>query len=439
MTIDDLNQKFAIIAVGNKMCVMEIGANGTIVELWDFDEFRKKLIKEFIRMRTDGKVKTVPLADVWLKHPQGRQYEKLVYAMPGSIEIAGPNDYNGWQGFRFEPIQGDWSRNRAHIKNIICNGNEMHYRWVINWLAALVQRPGQHAWTAIVLRGGQGIGKGHFADKMIGGLFGQQQYIHIIGAGQLTADFNEHMSGKAYVFADESTWGGDPKAASKLKGMITENTMPIHRKFLKVTEEPSALHTVIASNSAWPVPIDTDDRRFLVLDVNESRRQDQVYFGQLLRELKDDGHAAMLYDLMQVEIDDAALRQPIMTQAKAQVAVQSMKAIEHWMLEVLENGSFDGSAWPTHMTSRAIHDSYLQFLSLHYKIDRERRSTGTEVGMFMGKLGVVVQQITVEGRRERVMKFPSLDECRAAWCKMLNWPDHNWDQGDDVPKPKEEF
>ena len=96
------------------------------------------------------------------------------------------------------------------------SGDSEYFAWLINWCAALVQKPGRHAMTAIVLRGGQGVGKGHFANLMLGALFHPQQYLHIMGASQLTAEFNEHLSGKVLIFADESTWGGDPKAGAKL-------------------------------------------------------------------------------------------------------------------------------------------------------------------------------------------------------------------------------
>ena len=29
--------------------------------------------------------------------------------------------------------------------HVICNGNRSHFGWLLNWCAALVQRPGQHA------------------------------------------------------------------------------------------------------------------------------------------------------------------------------------------------------------------------------------------------------------------------------------------------------
>src|SRR5205814_7861205 len=123
-----------------------------------------------------------PFADYWLRHPKGRQHNRLVYVMPGSREQLRDGDYNGYQGFTVQPAAGDWSKNREHLFKIICDGDQKIFDWVINWLAALVQLPGRHAWSSIVLRGEQGTGKGHFADVMVGQCFYPQQYLHLIGA-----------------------------------------------------------------------------------------------------------------------------------------------------------------------------------------------------------------------------------------------------------------
>jgi hypothetical protein len=431
VTIDDVNLKYAVVGVGNKMVVVEFAADNSIVELWDFDHFKKRLCKEFIRIRTpDGKVKTAALADTWLRHRRGRQYDRLVYSMPGSLVPAGDRDYNGWQGFTVAPKAGSWALNRQHLFEIICGGNDEAFVWVMNWLAALVQRPGRHAWTAIVMRGGHGIGKGHFADKMIGRLFGPQQYIHILGSGQLTAEFNEHLSGKALIFADESTWGGDPRAAAKLKGMVTEDTTPINRKFLKMIDEPSALHIIIASNNDWPIPIESGDRRFTLLDVSDVRKQDQEYFGALLAELEHGGRAAMLAELLEHEIDDRMLRTPLSNEAKAQVAVLSMKAIEHWWYELLSRGTVVDGIWPDQILKRDLHASYMAFLDHHHKQSRERRATETELGMFLKKYTPVTQQqMTYEGKVERMLHVPALEICRATWVESVGWRhDHQWDE-----------
>ncbi len=424
-----MNKEFAIIAVGNKAVVMQNNPDGSIEELWSYEEFKKVLIKEFIRVKSEDRVKIVPLADFWLKSNKGRNYRRLVYDMPGSTTKAGPRDYNGWLGFSVKPKQGDWSLNAEHIKNIICGGNEEYYQWVLNWLAAMVQLPGRHAWTSIVLRGGQGIGKGHFANNMVGALFGSQQYLHILGANQLTAEFNEHLSGKVFVFADESTWGGDPKAASKLKGLVTENTVPIHRKFLKMIEEPSMLHIIIASNNEWPIPIEHDDRRFTVFDVSDVKKQNDVYFAALLRELKAGGLSAMLFDLLEYDVDERMLRTPLATDAKSDVTTHSLKNIEHWWLEMLESGTIESDNWPTMMVKKDLHQNYIEFLDRHHKSSKERRSTETEMGLFLKKFTPVTQQMTVNGKVERVVFIPPLQECRSRWIHAFNWPlNYQWDR-----------
>jgi hypothetical protein len=440
--VHGLNERYAVISVGNKTVVMETRKDGGIKELWPFDEFRRRLIKERVRIKSvnaDGKstIRTRPLANIWLEHRQGRQYDQLKYAMPGSVVLCDPDDYNGWLGFAVEPAPGDWSKNRDHLLNIICNGIHEHFDWVMNWCAALVQQPGRHAMAAIILRGGQGIGKGYFADQMLGSLFHDQQYLHIIGANQLTAEFNEHLSGKVLIFADESTWGGDPKAGAKLKGLVTEDTVPIHRKFLKMVEEPSALHIVIASNNEWPVPIDPDDRRFTVLDVGESRRQDDAYFAALRNELAQVGRAAFLHELLAWDVDQEDLRHPLRTAAKREVAARSLGPIHRWWYEKLQLGRLLGSGqdeeeteaeWPMTLSKSVLHSDYLDFVNAHYRAGRDRRSTETELGQFFQKHGLLrAQRRMLEGVRQPVWDVPTLAECRTAWSEAFDWPsDHVW-------------
>ena len=444
MTIDEVNQHYAIVSVGNRMVVMQTATDGSIVELWDYEHFKKRFIKERVKVRTAaGKVKTMQLADFWLSHPRGRAYDKLVYAMPGSYTPAGERDYNGWQGFTVQPKAGDWSLNRAHLREIICCGNDEWFAWVINWLAALVQLPGRHAWTALVLMGEQGIGKGYFANNMIGRLFGSQQYIHILGSGQLTAEHNEHLSGKVYIYADESTWGGDPRAAAKIKGLVTEDTIPIHRKFLKMVDEPSMLHIVIASNNEWPIPIEAGDRRFSILAVSEEKKQDQHYFGQLLLELANGGRAAMLADLLSYKVDDNMLRTPLNTAAKAAVAVHSMKTIEHWWFELLQRGTIFDDVWPTQIVRSDLHDSYIKFLDRHHKQSRDPHATATELGMFLRRFTPVQQKVTVNGTRTFIIYVPALEACRLEWVKAVRWPtNYRWDDeeieaGEAIELPKD--
>jgi len=432
--IEELNKKYAIISIGNKVVVMENDNTGSIVELWPFDEFRRRLVKEkVVIQRKSGKNGTKEtkesLSDLWLESPKGRAYDRLVYGMPGSTAVVGPMDYNGWLGYTVAPTQGTWERNKQHMKDIICDGSQEYFDWVFNWLAAMVQYPGRHAMSAIVLRGGQGVGKGHFAHQMVGKLFHPQQYLHILGSNQLTAEFNEHLSGKVYVFADESTWGGDPRAAGKLKGMITEDTIPIHRKFLKMVEEASALHIIIASNNEWPIPVEKDDRRVLVLDVSSKHRQSDQYFGPLREELYSGGQQAFLYDLLAHKIDWHSLRHPPMTEAKRQVSLLSFSVTEQWWYEKLRSGQLGNADWPESVIKTAFHEDYIQYITTHHKEPRGGRSSETELGIFLSKRTPVhSQRKMVQGERREYVTLPSLAECRAHWVETNNWPTNfNWE------------
>ena len=58
---------------------------------------------------------------------------------------------------------------------------------------------------------------------------------------------------------------------------------------------PNYLHVMMATNEDWAVPASLRSRRWLVLDVNESRANDHDYFKAIQHELDHGGHEAMLH------------------------------------------------------------------------------------------------------------------------------------------------
>ena len=55
-----------------------------------------------------------------------------MFAPPGSPATPGPEDRNTWCGFGVEPVPGDWTMMRFHIREVICGGNEEYERWAIS-------------------------------------------------------------------------------------------------------------------------------------------------------------------------------------------------------------------------------------------------------------------------------------------------------------------
>jgi hypothetical protein len=425
--IEETNKTFTALSIGNKNVVAEFEPGTKRIQtLWPHEEFRKKLIKE-----APGYVgeRRLEYADFWLRHPKGSHFNRLVYAIPGSPERATPNDYNGWLGFTVTPAAGSWAKNKQHILEVICNGRQEIFAWILNWMAALFQQPGQRAGTAILLQSIPGTGKGLFADGMVGCCFDEQQYLHIIGASNLTTPFNEHFSGKCYVFGDEITWGGDKQAAELLKGWITEGTLLINRKFIPAVQEHNMLHIVMSSNSDWPMAVGRKDRRFLVLEVSEHRKGDFQYFNEIIEEMENGGRAAMLHELLEWKVDWNAVRNPIETEEKHLLQSRNLSGEERWLLDWLMNN--DG-LWRQTEEKHHLYSRY----SDSFRGSRHQPVPQNIFGQTFKKYGIEWIETRMpastsafeepSNRRVSAYKFRPLCECREEFTKKLGmrveWP-----------------
>jgi hypothetical protein len=146
--------------------------------------------------------------------------------------------------------------------------------------------------------------------------------------------------------------------------------------------------------------------------------------------------------LLAHSVDEHALRHPLSTEAKREVMAQSLKPIERWWYEKLLKGSLsvmqmDDNAtfiegWPSYIQKAALHEDYLTFLNKHHDT-RTRRSTETELGMFLTKYTPMQSARRLPGtgtspKTQYVWDLPSLAECRAFWAKACGWPeDFEWD------------
>ncbi len=211
MTVEEpiarLNERYAIVDIGSfkrDTVVIEFGHDGDVMCVREFTAFRRHLCQE---PRVEVGTERIALATHWLGHPGARRYNRLAFAPDGSPTKLGRNDYNTWRGLAVKPHEGEWGLIRHHIAAVICGGNEEFERWLHNWIAAMVQHPGQHAWVALVLKGGQGTGKGTFADALLGSFFRKANYVHLMEGGQLTGRFNAQLQNRVLVFADEAMWG----------------------------------------------------------------------------------------------------------------------------------------------------------------------------------------------------------------------------------------
>jgi uncharacterized protein DUF5906 len=308
-----------------------------------FDAFKRHLVKAapaIVGTKDKGSPVYQHPADIWLKSPAGRQYGRLVYAPEGSDVEVRPGDLNGWKGFTVRPAEGVWSRVKAFVRDVVCDGDDRLFEWTLDWMAALFREPGRHAESALALVGAEGVGKNFFVEQILAWTLDGRHASTVVGsAAPVLGDFNDRLSGLVLLALDEVRLTDAQSAA--LRGVVTADYQDINRKHIPRSKERSMLHVALLSNREDDVlRMNKEDRRYAVYKLPDSRRNDHAYFKALADELANGGRAAMLAELLAREPDWDALRFPPSTRAKDALRLSGLDGRQTALLNWLMAGSF---------------------------------------------------------------------------------------------------
>ncbi len=321
-----------------------------------------------------------PVAAVWTRHRSRRQYIGGVVFDPSNRQQSA-DVLNLWQGFAVAPKPGSWALLMEHTRTIICGGNTELFDYLLGWMADLVQNPAKQGEVAIVMRGGEGTGKGILA-RAIKYLMGQHGFA-ISNAKHLTGNFNAHLRDCVLLFADEALYAGDKAHVGILKSIITEPYLTIEGKYQNAVMSPNYLHLILASNEQWVVPASLESRRFFVLDVSNERANDHLYFAAIQHELDHGGHEAMLHELLR-RTPVGNLRRVPVTDALVNQRKLSLGVTEGWWLDCLHRGYIFTSKlgleehfaqWHEEVATELLFTSYLD----HCRACHERRLLSREL------------------------------------------------------------
>jgi hypothetical protein len=371
-----------------------------------------------------GQKKEISIVSDWMYSSRRREYTGIVF----DPEKRTNGVYNLWRGFAYEPKKGNWSLMQDHIRNIIVNGYEPHYKWIITWMARIAQKPGgRRPGTSIVLRGDQGVGKGVFLNNF-GKLFGVH-YMQANNQRYLTGRFNAHLKDILFLFVDEGFWAGDKSSEGILKGLITEDTISIEQKGRDTFTIKNNVNLAMASNNEWVVPSGMFERRFFVLDVSTKHQQDHKYFKAIKEELNNGGYEAMLYDLLRFDLTTADIQVVPKTEALFDQVLRSLDSIAKFWFACLHEGVIGNSGgWPKYIRNSTIYQCYQSFCA----DVKERHPTPiNQLYKQLRKLAPGIQPTKkyYDSEQHRALSLPCLDVCRKAFQNRVGI-EIGWDDDD---------
>lgn len=190
--------------------------------------------------------------------------------------------------------------------------------WILRWLAFPLQHPGAKMQTALLMFGEkQGTGKSLFFQDVILPIYGE--YGTVASQHQLDSSFTAWRSRKLFVLFEEVLSRDDKYSHNgTLKYMVTGKTMSINQKNLPERDERNHMNSAFLSNEPQPIPIELEDRRFMVIEAR--RKQAPEFYVAVQRSIEAGGIEAFYHFLLNLQLDgfDEHTKPP-MTLAKERV------------------------------------------------------------------------------------------------------------------------
>ena len=278
-------------------CVVVINTAKQIFVVKDYDEINNtnklsflkdedfgKLMKSINlgKYYKDGKIKNVT---AWMVYDEGRNKNWLMKDGMRFYDER-PNIFSFFTGY--EPgLLSDVDISVIqpflnHTKEVICNGNEELYEYILNWYSYIIQNPGKKTEIALVLTGKQGTGKNVFTNVLCD-LMKKYSNRNLTNIDNIVGKFNASIENKTLIVCNELSSAESNKYLNSdaLKSVITENTIDINQKNMPVRTAENVCNLILVSNDFIPIKIEQGDRRYVVTEVSDKYKGDFDYFEQL--------------------------------------------------------------------------------------------------------------------------------------------------------------
>lgn len=213
-----------------------------------------------------------------------------------------------FRGFNF-PIRNDVVVNKIglflnHIKNIIANGNEILYKYILSWIAFIVQNPGKRTNTCLTLLGRDEISKRIFTD-VICELFCNYSLTTATRIDDINS-FNILTENKMLIVLSEvniiSNNTTDKFIHNKLKTLITKDILSINKNVTGKYKLENPSNYIIRTNEFNPFSVSEKDNLYVVAKLSNSMIKNDDYYDDLSDSLDEEFYINLynyfrLYDI----------------------------------------------------------------------------------------------------------------------------------------------
>lgn len=349
--LNEISNNYALVTVGGKVLVAfsQKGDFGDQVEFLRPLDFKARMggcgtIYGWKKVK--GKLvaaNPIDTATAWLNWSRLRRYNDGVTFAPGEGDQG--SRLNLWQGYAVRAKHGDVSVWLEHLERVICNGDKANARYLLQYLAHMVQRPQEKPSVSVTLRTeGKGAGKDLFLKPLLT-MFGRHAIL-LNDTNQVTGRFNAVLEGKILITLNEARIHSEDQL-QKFKTVISEPTAPIERKGVDIMNVRNFARLISTTNHDDAIKVEKGERRQFMLACSEEfahREGDiehdavrEAYFGPLAKFAQGKGPAYLLDYLQNVDLSGFNPHKAPATAELSHALALNMAPFDAWLVEVAQN------------------------------------------------------------------------------------------------------
>lgn len=237
----------------------------------------------------------------YTKDPTKRRYKRIdFFPNPADCPKDVFNSFVPCEAHFLNPVPKDsvdLSIIMKHV-SVMVGHNQEGIKFLLDFLAQIVQEPWRLLGIALLLYAEPGAGKDIFIDLFGEYILGHHLYYKIGKASNLFKNFNSDLVGKTFIHVDELNPSDIEKHKDDMKRIVTSGRIRAEQKGRDAFSTRSFVRLFMTTNNRDALKIDSIDRRYVVFRSSGEYRKNTAYFTTLANEFAKPEVSRAFYDLL---------------------------------------------------------------------------------------------------------------------------------------------
>ena len=326
-----------------------------------------------LQYKDDKLISKINLTKLMMTNPLAYPlYNKIVFKPMGyGLKRHEKNTFSGFEA----EIEDDYNEDLIrpilhHIREVLANGNEEHYRYIMSWFWRILNEPWNKTQIFLLFYGEQGTGKTIIADFLIEYIIGKNLSFSTNGIKPLTQRFNGCTMSKIFCCCNElstiSDTGSNWHAGfDSMKNLITDKLISVEKKGLEHIMIENHINFMGTTNNPNAIKVEKGDRRYACFEVSNKYKGDYEYFDKLGESMKLGGNDFLTYMTEIYPKEDLVnLRKIPTTQFRKNLMENSKTPVDRFIDDLLSDDyTMDERKWISkeekEISKKGLYEEYL--------------------------------------------------------------------------------